>query len=93
MGRPKKDNDLVLGEVSEETKPETVENVTAEVVQDDAGVLAKKEIEKLKAELADKDKQLKSIGGSSLKVTRGKVKERLAGGSKKAGFITIYEMR
>ena len=53
MGRPKKENN-VLSEETVVEAPETIEEVTAEVVNDNAAA----EIKKLKAELAEKDSQL-----------------------------------
>ena len=69
------------------------EIVTPEVVADNVEVSTKKQIEKLKAELAEKDSQIELLGSGSQKPTRAKKKETLPGGNKKAGYITIYEMR
>jgi hypothetical protein len=89
MGRPKKENTVLSDETVVETQ-ETVEEVTAEVVNDDA---AAQEIKKLKAELAEKDSQIKVISAGSQKRVRDKVKKIIPGGNKKSGVITIYKMK
>ena len=90
MGRPKKD--LVLGEETVVETPETVEEVTAEVVGSDESAEAQ-EIKKLKAELAEKSKQLDVLGEGSQKRVRDKVKKIIPGGDAISGTITIYEMK
>lgn len=94
MGQPKKENDIE--KLDNETVVEgskTVENVTAEVVTGVDEVSSKKEIESLKAQLAEKEKLIETVSAGSQRKVRGEKIKTMPGGNSKAGFIHIYESR
>lgn len=92
MGRPKKDIEKLDNEtVVEESK--TVEDVTAEVVAGVDEVSSEKEIESLKAQLAEKEKLIETVSAGSQRKVRGAKIKTMPGGNKTAGFIHIYESR
>lgn len=91
MRRPKKDIEkLDENVVTEESN--TNETVTAEVVADIDEVSSKK-IAELEAQLAEKEKLIETVSAGSQRKVRGKKIKTMAGGTKTAGFINIYETR